>query len=268
MGRSAVVTGGGRGIGRAIALGLAAAGADLVLVARSRPELEETADRVRERGVTARMVLTDLADPDQFADLAEHLRTAAAPVGVLINNAAVVSPLGATAAIDPLQWATALAVNVTAPAALTIAVLPRMLTARWGRIVNISSGIAAQPAGMVRANAYATTKAALEAHTLNLAAELAGTGVTVNAYRPGGVDTAMQAWIRRQDPEVVGAELHDRFHRSHSDGTLLTADASARGLLIRLTGETTGQIWDVSDPDPDPPLAAAPAGASTNRRSN
>jgi NAD(P)-dependent dehydrogenase (short-subunit alcohol dehydrogenase family) len=78
---------------------------------------------------------------------------------------------------------------VIGPAALTAAVLPGMLAAGWGRVVNVSSGIVASPAGMVRGNAYAATKAALKA----LAAELAGTGVTVNADRPGGVDTAMQA---------------------------------------------------------------------------
>jgi len=70
----------------------------------------------------------------------------------------------------------------------------------WGRIVNVSSGIVAQLAAMLRANAYATSKAALEAHTVNLAAELAGAGVTVNAFRPGEVDTAMQAWIPRAGP--------------------------------------------------------------------
>jgi NAD(P)-dependent dehydrogenase (short-subunit alcohol dehydrogenase family) len=68
--------------------------------------------------------------------------------------------------------------------------LPGMLEGRWGRIVDVSSGIAADLAGMLRVNAYTTSKAALEAHTLNLAAELAGTGITVNLYRPGGVDTA------------------------------------------------------------------------------
>ena len=81
----------------------------------------------------------------------------------------------------------------------------------WGRIVNVSSGIAAHPETMIGGNSYATTKAALEAHTVNLAAELAGTGVTVNIYRPGIVDTAMQTWIRSQDPARIGEQLHARF---------------------------------------------------------
>ena len=97
-----------------------------------------------------------------------------------------------------------------------------MLERRWGRVVNVSSGIVASPAAMVGANAYAATKAALEAHTVNLAAELAGTGVTVNAYRPGSVDTAMQAWIRDQDPDAIGRALHDRFTERHAAGDLIS----------------------------------------------
>jgi NAD(P)-dependent dehydrogenase (short-subunit alcohol dehydrogenase family) len=99
---------------------------------------------------------------------------------------------------------------------------------------------------MVRGNAYAATKAALEAHTVNLAAELRGTGVTVNAYRPGGVDTAMQAWIRRQDPERIGSGLHERFNRNYADGALITPDYSAAALLALLAGDDSGAIWDVS----------------------
>jgi NAD(P)-dependent dehydrogenase (short-subunit alcohol dehydrogenase family) len=97
-----------------------------------------------------------------------------------------------------------------------------------------------------RGNAYAATKSALEAHTVNLAAELRGTGVTVNAYRPGGVDTAMQAWIRRQDPERIGAGLHERFNRNYADGALITPEYSAAALLALLAGDDTGAIWDVS----------------------
>ena len=133
-----------------------------------------------------------------------------------------------------------------APAALTAAVLPGMLDAGWGRIVNVSSGVVASPDAMIRANAYATTKAALEAHTLNLAAELRGTGVTVNVYRPGRVDTAMQAWIRDQDPGRIGSELHEQFTRWGAEGILITPEHSAAVLIAHLGGDDTGAIWDVN----------------------
>ena len=143
----------------------------------------------------------DLADEeDRGRAVAAVL--AAGRVDILVNNAATVEPLGPTISIPAADLRLAFEVNVVAPAALTAAVLPGMLDVGWGRVVNVSSGIAAYPAGMVRGNAYATTKAALEAHTVNLAAELRGTGVTVNAYRPGGVDTAMQAWIRSRTPNA------------------------------------------------------------------
>jgi NAD(P)-dependent dehydrogenase (short-subunit alcohol dehydrogenase family) len=70
--------------------------------------------------------------------------------------------------------------------------------------------------------------------------------VTVNAYRPGGVDTAMQAWIRRQDPGRIGAGLHERFNRNYAEGTLITPEHSAAALLAHLAGDGTGAIWDVS----------------------
>ena len=120
----------------------------------------------------------------------------------------------------------------------------------WGRIVNVSSGAAADPAAMVRGNTYVTTKAALEAHTLNLAAELAGSGVTANVYRPGSVDTAMQAWIRAQPPEKIGAALHERFVRSYQDGSLITPEQSARSLMQHLASDATGQIWNADSNRP------------------
>jgi NAD(P)-dependent dehydrogenase (short-subunit alcohol dehydrogenase family) len=146
----------------------------------------------------------------------------------------------------PVRGAPRIQNRTIAPAALTAAVLPGMLDAGWGRVVNISSGIVAHPDAMVRFNAYAATKAALEAHTVNLAAELRGTGVTVNAYRPGGVDTAMQAWIRQQDPVRIGTAVHERFHENFASGTLLTPEQSAAALVTHLGGNDTGVIWDVT----------------------
>jgi NAD(P)-dependent dehydrogenase (short-subunit alcohol dehydrogenase family) len=100
---------------------------------------------------------------------------------------------------------------------------------------------------MVGGNAYAASKAALEAHTVNLAAELHGTGVTVNACRPGGVDTAVPAWIRQQDPARIGASLHERFNQNYAQGALITADHSAAALSPTWLGRHRA-IWDVSTP--------------------
>jgi NAD(P)-dependent dehydrogenase (short-subunit alcohol dehydrogenase family) len=247
-GKTALITGAGRGIGRAIALGLGGAGASLVLLARTTAQLDETRDLLRERGVPAgriSVVPADLADEEDRGRVAAAVLTAGG-IDILVNNAATVEPLGPTIGIAAADLRLAFEVNVVAPAALTAAVLPGMVDAGWGRVVNVSSGIVSYPAGMVRGNAYAATKAALEAHTVNLAAELAGTGVTVNVYRPGGVDTAMQAWIRQQAPERIGAGLHERFNKNFAEGTLITPEQSAAGLLAHLAGDDTGAIWDVS----------------------
>jgi NAD(P)-dependent dehydrogenase (short-subunit alcohol dehydrogenase family) len=248
-GKTALITGAGRGIGRAIALGLADAGAGLILLARSAGQLDETRAMLLDRGTEAariRVVAVDLGDEDQ-RDRAAGAAIQVGRVDILINNAATVEPLGVTAALPAAELRRAFELNVIAPAALTAAVLPGMLAAGWGRIVNVSSGIAARPGSMVGGNAYAATKAALEAHTVNLAAELNGTGVTVNAYRPGGVDTAMQAWIRGQDPDRIGAALHARFNQTFTDGALITPERSAAALIAHLGGDDTGSVWDVSD---------------------
>jgi NAD(P)-dependent dehydrogenase (short-subunit alcohol dehydrogenase family) len=247
-GKTALITGAGRGIGRAIALGLGGAGARVVLVARTAAQLDETRDLLRAQGMPdgrIGVVPADLADEDDRGRAAAAA-LAAGRVDILVNNAATVEPLGPTTGIAAADLRLAFEVNVVAPAALSAAVLPAMVDAGWGRVVNVSSGIVANPAGMIRGNAYAATKAALEAHTVNLAAEVAGTGVTVNVYRPGGVDTAMQAWIRGQDPERIGAGLHERFNRNFAEGALITPEHSAAGLLAHLAGDDTGAIWDVS----------------------
>jgi NAD(P)-dependent dehydrogenase (short-subunit alcohol dehydrogenase family) len=246
-GRVALVTGGGRGIGRAVAVGLAAAGARVAVLARSADEVHQAVTAIEESNGTALAVRADVTDSEQLESALVKIMDRWGPIEVLVNNAGTVRPLGSSAILDPQEWAAALATNVTAPARLTFSVLSGMLERGWGRVVNVSSGIVANPTGMLRANAYVTAKTALEAHTLNLAAELADTGVTLNVFRPGGVDTAMQAFIRGQDPKRIGAELHERFVSSHQRGALLTPGQSASSLLARLPGDGTGQIWDAND---------------------
>jgi 3-oxoacyl-[acyl-carrier protein] reductase len=241
------VTGAGRGIGRAIALGLAAGGVQVALLARSVDQLAEVAAAVSAAGGTALVVPTDVSDPEGVNQAIAMVLAEFGAIDILVNDAAVVAPLGPTLSVDADAWAGAIAVNVVGPLRLAQAVLPGMISREWGRIANVSSSIAANPAAMIGMNAYAASKSALEAHTLNLAAELAGTGVTVNVYRPGSVDTAMQGWIRNQPAEEIGAALHERFIESHERGTLITPEQSAQSLLARLAGDVTGQIWSVQD---------------------
>ncbi len=278
-GRTALVTGAGRGIGRAIAIGLAQAGADVLVTARSADELAYTVMAIEAAATgagKARMVTGDIADNRQLQQVIDAALSCGR-VDVLINNAATVEPLGASTAIWAGDLRQAFEVNMIAPAVLAAAVIPGMVAAGWGRIVNVSSAIVASPGSMVGGNAYAATKSALEAHSRNLAAELTGTGVTVNVYRPGGVDTAMQAWIRSQDPARIGTALHDRFLKSYAEGALLSPQESASALLVHLQGpdaEQTGAIWDVTQTvsqdgngpqDPAPRLHAVSSGPDERR---
>jgi NAD(P)-dependent dehydrogenase (short-subunit alcohol dehydrogenase family) len=252
-GRVALVTGAGRGIGAEIAVGLAARGARVALLARTASHLDQVAATVTAEAGTALALTADLADEAQTDAALRRARSELGEIELLINNAAVVAPLAPTSALTRREIAEALALNVLAPIYLSGRVLPAMLEDGWGRIVNVSSGVVSRPEMMVRGTVYAASKAALETHTLNLSVELAGTGVTVNVYRPGAVDTEMQAWIRGQDPDRIGSDLHQRFIQSHAAGTLLTPQQSAAALLAHLDSAATGQIWEPSGASTTPP---------------
>ena len=240
-GAHALVTGAGRGIGRATAVALAQAGANVSLLARSQDELEETAELVRGRGRVANVARADLGDTDQVPQAIAAVLRELGDVDILINNAAVVWPLGPTPRTDPHELQLAFAINVFAPMSFARALVPGMLDRGWGRVINVSSGIVARPEAMLGMNVYAATKAALEAHTANLAAEVDGSGVTVNVYRPGSVDTRMQEWIRAQPPERIGEELHTSFIANERDGNLISPKHRQRLSFVASREKTTAR---------------------------
>lgn len=246
-GRVALVTGAGRGIGRAIAVELAGAGVSVGLLSRTERELEETRELAEAAGASGFVAPADLADGASLDAAIESVRDAFGPIDLLVNNGAVVGPLGPTVAIDVAQYAFAMQVNVVAPVRATLAVLPMMLERGFGRILNVSTGAVARASSGDPYNCYIASKAALEAHTLGLASELEGSGVTANLLRPGIVDTSMQSYIRNQDPSLVGEAFIGRFVERFEQGQLLTPDVPARIALEMLQGEENGEIVSTSE---------------------
>lgn len=236
-GRRALVTGGGRGIGAAVAHALADEGAHVAVMARSADEVEKVATDV---GGTA--VVADVADAHAVAVAVADL----GDVDVLVANAGVVWPLGPFVSNELDEWEQSVAVNLLGVVRAVHGVVGGMVERGWGRIVTISSG-AASPPGMPSANAYSTAKAAVDMFTLHLAAELDGSGVTVNAVRPGVVDTEMQVYMRGQPRDRVGAAFHDRFHGLHDRGELIDPAESAAFVVRTLLSDATGQVLDIRD---------------------
>jgi NAD(P)-dependent dehydrogenase (short-subunit alcohol dehydrogenase family) len=245
-GKVALVTGAGRGVGRASALELARRGADVAVAARSVEEIEDTAIAVRAHGRSAFAFPIDLSDLGASLGLVQAVEDALGPVAILVNNAAVVGPFGPSWELDPTEWEQALRVNLAAPFLLSRTVLPRMIAAGWGRIVNVSSGAAQTP--LPRFGAYSSSKAGLDMLTRQLAIELTDTGVIVTTIYPGVVDTVMQAHIRSQPDEKLGTATAQQFRRYEAEGLLRPPEQSARLIaeVIGAQAPLNGRIIDIS----------------------
>ena len=207
-GKVAIVTGASRGIGRAIALGLARAGAAVAGTARrldSSPgiggTLKQTIELIAAAGGTALAVPADITDPAGAQVLADRAKAELGRIDVLVNNAGVY-PRGAVADFPPEEWLGLMAVNVNAPFFMCHAVLPTMIAQGGGNILNVSSGSARHySTGRV---GYSTSKAALERFSMSLAEEVSEHGIAVNAWTPGLVATDMNRQSERgAQPEAV-----------------------------------------------------------------
>jgi NAD(P)-dependent dehydrogenase (short-subunit alcohol dehydrogenase family) len=218
----ALVTGGGRGLGRVLAEALAAAGAAVGVIGRSADDLAETVRLIEAAGGVAAGARADVTDEPATALVVGELRRELGPADVLVNNAGINGPVGPLWEVPPDDWWRTLEVNLRGLVACTRLVLPDMLARRRGRIVNLTSN-----AGVFRwpsVSAYSVSKAAVVKLTENLAAEVRREGVSVFSFHPGllpiGLTEAALAgdvpadtpegriasWARRQFAEGRGAE--------------------------------------------------------------
>jgi NAD(P)-dependent dehydrogenase (short-subunit alcohol dehydrogenase family) len=232
-GRHAVVTGGGRGIGAAIASALASAGADVTLMGRTQADIEAHAAALRRTtGVRAQAVVCDVSDPKSVAHAFDAATESHGLVDILVNNAGVSEPApSADATLDDWNWM--LAVNLTGPFLCIQQVLPAMLTAGAGRIVNVASIAGLKGFPMVAG--YCASKHGVVGLTRALAVETAPRGVTVNAVCPGYTeDTDM---LRAAVPNVMTAtgksedEARSTLARHSRRGTLITPEEVADAVL-------------------------------------
>jgi 3-oxoacyl-[acyl-carrier protein] reductase len=232
----ALVTGAGRNIGRAIALELAAEGADVAVVVRSnREEAETVAREVRALGRRALVGVADIRDGGAIARVADEARAALGSPTVLVNNAAVREE-APFLEISPAEWREVMSVTLDGAFICAREVLPDMLEAGWGRIVNIA-GMSGQTGASHRAHVVAA-KAGLIGLTKALALEYAAYNITVNAVSPGQIDTAR-----------VGAPPRHHSERSvpvGRQGRPEEVAAMVRCLVSRRAAFVTGQTVNVN----------------------
>jgi len=188
-GKVALITGGSRGIGRAIAIGLAEQGADIAIdYCRDKEAADETCRLVRELGVRTNAYRADVSNPEQVDAMVAKVMDEFGPVSVLVNDAGITRDKSFVK-MTRQMWDEVIAVNLGGPFNVTHAILPSMLDLGWGRIINISS-IVGQWGNFGQAN-YAATKGGIIAVTQTLARELAKRNITCNAVAPGFIETDM-----------------------------------------------------------------------------
>ena len=247
----AIITGASRGIGRATALALAQAGADVVVVARSTRAIEAVAVEIRARGGQALAISTDVSDPASVDLMVLQTLRASGRIDLLINNAGVLAPIGMTWEMPPLIWQHNVNVNLSSVFLCAHAVLPYMIHqdpqgGLRGKIVNVSSGAANHV--IPGWSAYCAAKAGVDQFTRVLAAEVEPYGITVNSAYPGVVDTPMSAETRRASPDQLPER--QRLERSFQLGQLRPPEEVARFLLwlaSPFTDAMTGQIVRIDD---------------------
>jgi NAD(P)-dependent dehydrogenase (short-subunit alcohol dehydrogenase family) len=246
--RVALVTGGGRGIGRAIALALARAGVHVAVTARTRSEVEEAVSAITAEKGRAVALTADLADRAAPALLLVEVSAALGPVDILVNNAGVGSSSNPrpVAEFDDAFWELTLWVNLTVPYLLSKAVLPEMMNRRWGRIINIAS--INGKIGSLHGAAYAASKHGLLGLTRTLALEVARDGITVNAICPGPVHTVMNDRRLAYDAQRTGLAFEQIEQSLTPIGRRLEPDEIAPLAVYLASDEArmvTGQAWNI-----------------------
>jgi len=190
QGKVAIVTGGGRGIGEAIALAFAREGAHLAIASRTQAELDRVATKIQEIGGQVQTIRTDVSEQNDVLHLVETALNTYGQIDILVNAAGIYGPIGPMWDVDVDEWIRAMQINLFGTFMCCHAVLPNMIKRQQGKIVNFSGGGATSP--LPRFTAYGVSKTGIVRLTETLAEEVREFNIQVNAVAPGAVDTRLQ----------------------------------------------------------------------------
>jgi NAD(P)-dependent dehydrogenase (short-subunit alcohol dehydrogenase family) len=250
-GRSAIVTGASRGLGRSIAARFAEAGAGVLLVAREPDPLREAAEDITPRAASGQRVLTlcgDVSDPDTAKAAVARAEQAFGGVTILVNNAGVYGPMGPLEENDWEQWVRALHINLLGTVLFCRAVVPEMRKKAYGKIINLSGGGATAP--LPRFSAYAASKAAVVRFSETLAEELREVPVDVNAIAPGALNTRLLDEVLAAGPGRVGRDFFERAVKQRDAGGAPLEQGSELALFLAssasdgISGRLLSAVWD------------------------
>lgn len=234
QGKIALVTGGGRGIGNAIALALATAGCDVAVNYVSRePDARATADAIEAMGRRALVVKADVSKSPEVAALVGDVQTRLGSIDILVNNAGR-AVFESIEQMTETSWNEIIQVNLSSVFLMTQAVLPAMRARKWGRIINLTS-VAAQ-AGSMMAVHYSAAKAGVIAATKSYARLLAKEGVTVNAISPALIGTEMVASNPHVKPDIIPVGRFGRVEECADVAVLLAGNGYITGQTIGVNG--------------------------------
>jgi NAD(P)-dependent dehydrogenase (short-subunit alcohol dehydrogenase family) len=250
-GQVAIVTGGSRGLGLAIAQALAAEGAGVTVVARSMTVLQEAVQTIQAAGGRALALPADVTDSRAVTSLVQETVTHFGPVNLLVNNAGSLSAVGPVWEVEPEAWWHDVAVNLRGTFLCARAVLPGMIAQRQGRIINVVSSFGLRSGAGIDpspyASAYSSSKAGSMVLTQHLAATVQAHGISVFAFNPGFVQTAMTDYMMQSEvgqrwfPEV------GPLYAARTDGLPTRAVRFALGLASGQADVLSGRCLRVTD---------------------
>lgn len=249
-GKVAIVTGGSRGIGFAIAKELTEIGAEVIICSRNQDQLNEAVSKL---STTSKSAFGIVADVSQFADcqkLIDFAYSKKEKINILVNNAGIFGPIGLFETNDPKSWEEVLAINVLGAAYCSKLVIPYMKKQGGGKIINLAGAGVGSPHVHPRFSGYYTSKSAIAGFTETLAEELKEDNIQVNAIAPGAIASELQFALLKMDKSLVGDNMYQTAQELLEQDVIPLKKAAklaaflAQGKANHITGRLLSSKWD------------------------